>query len=395
MKDSGAAGKKKKHYTPGQWILTIVGIVFISLLLNIVPLFTLLAGGLFGINYFLVVKRKRQKEKKLGGGRDIVRGVLLGIFIVAGSMAPIRAILLGLLRITGWEEAESVFLGNALDGFLDAWIGICGVILGIFVGLKLWDKGLKLRTQLENLPTSTVHGAAVGLAEFKGVARSLKNSSHRQAQTGGGEISTDQGFLNKPILFERIDPGSRGETTIDTHNSPFFLEDETGRILVDPQGAEFWDGSGNFLWSPIRSIYLERRFTVDARNIHTRMLLPEDPIYLIGNVEENPDAPRDARDEARLVVRPSWNLVASGFLQRLLFGEGERTKGSDIQHVFFLTDLAEFKADEILTRGMNHVWIWMLIWVLLSLVLTLMYGDHLVKYGPAWDQVLRFIRRSL
>ena len=63
--------------------------------------------------------------------------------------------------------------------------------------------------------------------------------------------------------------------------------------------------------------------------------------------------------------------------------------------VTLLTDLAEFKAAEVLTRGMNHVWIWMLIWVLLSLVLTLMYGDHLVKFGPAWEQVLRFIRRSL
>lgn len=395
MQHDGAAGKKKKRYTPGQWLLTIVSIFFLSLLLNFVPLFTLLVGGLFGINYFLIVKPEKRREKKPEGASDIVRGVFLGIFIVAGCLAPIRALLLGLLKLTGWKEAESLFVGNALDGFLDAWIGVCGVVLGIAVGLRLWTRGLKIRTQLENLPTSTVHGAAVGLAEFKGAARSLKDRKQRQAQTGGEEIPTGQGCQKKPILFERIDPGSKGETTIDTKYSPFLLEDETGRILVDPRGAEFWDGSGNFLWSPIRSIYLEGRFTVDARNIHTRMLLPEDPIYLIGTVEENPDAPRDAQDEARLVVRPSRNLVASGFLQRLLFGEGERTKGSDIHHVFFLTDLAEFKAAEVLTRGMNHVWIWMLIWVLLSLVLTIMYGEHLVKFGPAWEQVVRFIRRSL
>jgi hypothetical protein len=393
MKDNRVAGKKKKHYTPGQWILTIVGILFISLLLNILPLFTLLAGGLFGINYFLVVKPERQKEKKPGGGGDIVRGVFLGIFMVAGFMAPSRAILLGFFRITGWEEAESLFLGNALDGLLDAWLGICGVILGIAIGSKLWNRGLKIRTQLENLPTSTVHGAAVGLAEFKGVARPLKDKRQRQTQAGGIETSTDAGFHEKPILFERIDPGSKGETTIDTKYSPFFLEDESGRILVDPQGAEFWDGSGNFLWSPIRSIYLEKRFTVDAQNIHTRMLLPDDPVYLIGTVEENPDASKDARDEDRLVVRPSRSLVQSGFLQRLLFGEGERTKGSDIHHVFFLTDLAEFKAAEVLTRGMKHLWIWMLIWVVLSLVLTLMYGEHLGTIGPAWKQILGFTRR--
>ena len=125
------------------------------------------------------------------------------------------------------------------------------------------------------------------------------------------------------------------------------------------------------------------------------MLFPEDPVYLIGTVEENPEAPKDAKDEDRLVVRPSRSLVQSGFLQRLLFGEGERTKGSDIHHVFFLTDLTEFKAAEVLTRGMKHLWIWMLIWVLLSLVLTLMYGEHLGKIGPAWEQVLRFTRRSL
>jgi hypothetical protein len=51
-----------------------------------------------------------------------------------------------------------------------------------------------------------------------------------------------------------------------TRCSRFYPEDESGRILVDPQGAEFWDGSGNFLWNPTRTDLTE----IKAAEVLTR-----------------------------------------------------------------------------------------------------------------------------
>ena len=54
--------KRKSTIAPGQWVLTIVAIILLSLLLNIFPVFTLLAGALFGINYFVAEKRKKKRS---------------------------------------------------------------------------------------------------------------------------------------------------------------------------------------------------------------------------------------------------------------------------------------------------------------------------------------------
>jgi hypothetical protein len=117
---------------------------------------------------------------------------------------------------------------------------------------------------------------------------------------------------------------------------------------------------------------------VDVLNKHTRLLLPGDDVYVTGNVEVNTEAAADAADEERLVVRPSTRLVASGFLTRLLYDEGENARGSDVTDVFFLTDLTEFTVSELLTKGLRGIWAWTLLWVIASLALTLMYWEHLL-----------------
>ena len=220
-----------------------------------------------------------------------------------------------------------MFLGNALDGFLDAWIGICGVVLGIAVGSKLWNRGLKIRTQLENLPTSTVHGAAMGLAEFKGVARSLKDKRQQQAKTGGAGTSTDRGLIKNRSFSRGSTQAARVKRQLiqSIRNSFWRMQPGASLLILKEPNSGTVPGISSGVQSALFT--LKRRFSVDAKNIHTRMLLPGDPVYLIGTVEENPEAPKDALDEDRLVVRPSQSLVQSGFLQRLMFGgrrENER-----------------------------------------------------------------------
>jgi hypothetical protein len=370
MNKSRIDAKGKVHYSFGQWLLTILTLVFVFTLLNIFSGFAVFGGALFGINYFTNVRGKKEKKKPINAA-DVFRGAVYGLFFVAAVLAPTRVIFLGVLKFIGKTTMELQLPGAELDSYLNPGLGICGALFGIIFGLRTWNLGLRMRTQIENIPTSTAHGAAIGIAEFKGRARSLDEASGPDDSIARSGTSPDADIAKKLILQERIDPGSKGETVVETKYSPFLLEDETGRILVDPEGVQFWDGYGNFFWSPVRSIYLQKRFSVSDGNIHTRTLLSGDEIYLIGRVEENPKAAGNATDENRLVIRPSREKKPSGVMQSLLWGDST-SDISDIHHIFFLTDLVEVKAAEVLTRGLKRIWIWILIWVILSLLLIMM-----------------------
>ena len=212
---------------------------------------------------------------------------------------------------------------------------------------------------------------AIGLSELRGIAQPREGEAEDGKGITGNDKRVHDGDSDNsiPILLHTShdDEGKvRGKTIC----SRFYLEDDTGRILVDPRGVEFWDGSGSFLWSPIRSIYLEKHYSEEIMPWRsTSILLPGDSVYVIGNVEENRDASPYASDSDRLVIRPASGLENTSLFKRLLFGEKTKKKGSDIYHVFFLTDVTELSAAELLSRGLRTVWIWMLLWVALSLTL--------------------------
>lgn len=84
--------------------------------------------------------------------------------------------------------------------------------------------------------------------------------------------------------------------------------------------------------------------------------MPGDPVYLIGNVEMNPDARPDATDAGRLVVRPSSDWVKAGPLQRLFTNVALKTPGGDIRHVFFLADSDEVTAAVMMSAAAAFVW---------------------------------------
>ena len=91
-------------------------------------------------------------------------------------------------------------------------------------------------------------------------------------------------------------------------HSKLFLEDRTGRVLVDPTECQIRAGwisdLGNA--SGCHEIVLRGRVEKDDRSDSvTRTLMPGDPVYLIGNAELNPGAPARAVDSDRLVIRPS------------------------------------------------------------------------------------------
>ena len=380
--DPAKGGRKKRHIPLWYHGCAFPIFLFVLIMLNIFYFFIPILGAIFGILYFFYIQRGRPTEEfnqplaflknfRQSDVGSLFRAIIVSPLIAIGIFAPFRAIFLGILWIFGWIDTWRNSFHDEMPEF-NIVFGLCGVILGITVGSLVWIRGLRLKSQLTNLPTSTVGAAAIGLSELRGIAQP------RVEKDGGntfGKERTAEGNDNAiPLLLNSSWVGDDGKMTGKTICSCFYLEDTTGRILVDLRGVEFWDGSGNFLWSPIRSIYLEKHYSEEVLPWKsTAMLLPGDSVYVIGNVEEKKEASRDASDADRLVIRPASGMENTSFFKRLLFGQKIKDKGSDIYNVFFLTDVTERNAAELLLQGLKNVWIWMLVWISASLPLMIFW----------------------
>ncbi len=110
----------------------------------------------------------------------------------------------------------------------------CAAVIGLAVGLGLLYSGIQrylLLQKINNTPTSKVRSAAVGLVELSGKALC------REPQLS--PISGAKCIYWK-IHEEYYQPGKHGgwrTTSSNFSHKDFYLEDDTGKMLVDPKDA--------------------------------------------------------------------------------------------------------------------------------------------------------------
>lgn len=364
-------------------------------------------GPIVGSIYF-VIKGRLDQKGAAGNSRPhnrmavpSLRGAVVGTAIALALLAPTRGLAFLVAKFSGIGFLHEFFTTLSLNGVVDAWMGLTGVVLTTLFGFAAWQQGLRIKTQIENIPTAKAHSAALGLAEFKGVAREIADESKRMTEIKvnvgqqptvsdalGGEAAT------MPILYERwIDEVNRVSKMTEIR-SRFYLEDDSGRILVDPRTVWFWNGKIQYFSPSARSIYLENRFEKRSREGTTtkiRRLDPGDEIYVIGSVDELEDAVPTATESERLVVRPSSVLKSTNLLHRIVLGKGKQDQRTDIYDVFFLTDVKESKAGEILTQGLGKIWLWVGATVGLSIPLLVEFWGKLFD----WRTMLEFVLNLL
>jgi hypothetical protein len=107
---------------------------------------------------------------------------------------------------------------------------VCGVIFGglfFFRGMKLWQN----KRDIENKPLSKVRGVAMGDAELSG---QVLPEQAIKAPFSGKDCVYCSYAVEVPARngWNRVDHGQ--DTSI------FYLDDGTGRILVNPDGATFF-----------------------------------------------------------------------------------------------------------------------------------------------------------
>lgn len=265
---------------------------------------------------------------------------------VAGGAAAFRALCFFAYRLQPLipYHAPPELLGNVNHvARFDVVVGIAGVLMAL--GTVSLDTFWRLRQarQVANLPTSKARSAALGVAEFRGRARRVDGAA--------GDV-----------LAWRMD----GVQLLE----PFYLEDGSGRILIDPRGARFRVSRASSYGGRIVEIVLTRRTTrPELTRPMTMRLLAGDELYVIGNVMLNPEAPAGALGSERLVVRPLVEPGVTNVFASLLLGKGNIPAARRIEHVFFLSDGSERLARRHILRGLAEIWPKALLAAALSLLL--------------------------
>jgi len=145
--------------------------------------------------------------------------------------------------------------------------------VGMGVGLFCFFRGFYLYRKhriLADTPKSSILGLAIGFVEVHGKAQPVK-----------GELINSP-VTRSPCLFYRVDIKKFGKDNTGEHTSssktvtegvPFFLDDGTGKVLVDAHGAELdlirtaWRETGGIslrgIYEAFRDLYGPMRFAVD------------------------------------------------------------------------------------------------------------------------------------
>ncbi len=202
-------------------------------------------------------------------------------------------------------------------------------MVGVGAGLFCFFKGFRIYGQyrvLADTPQSSILGIAMGFLEV-----------HGKAKPAQGRL-VNSPVTRTPCLFYKVDikkyvAGPRGGhwshyRTV-AEGVPFYLEDGTGKVLMDAHGAEYdlirtaWRETGGIslrgIFEALREIHSPMRFLVDddglinyAESLNSTgrasrrcrfteyCLLPEHWYDVAGTCVENPE-PKDERDRNIIV----------------------------------------------------------------------------------------------
>jgi hypothetical protein len=177
-------------------------------------------------------------------------------------------------------------------------------LIAIVGGLYFFFQGFRLLARkrvLLNTPTSKIRSAALGLIEVNGQATG--------PHTMPAPITGKPCFLYRTVAWQlRAGKKQEWEKVADeTLHLPFFVDDSTGKLLIEPLGADLdlhrdfreeYDASffvSSFLTNgasipPRVSVFLARHGITPGRRlrIEEHAINPNDDLFIAGTLAENP-----------------------------------------------------------------------------------------------------------
>jgi len=200
----------------------------------------------------------------------------------------------------------------------------CG-LFAIFLGITLFYSGISTywkKKQMENIPTSKVRSVALGMVEVFGKA--------------AGEVCKSP-LLNKDAVYyrlevyERVRQGKHSRDVLrfkEESKTPLYLDDDTGRILIDVKKAEFnldmdmmkrIGDMGKDAELQKRAEQLLKQHGLSPKrdvlfgilgsmygnyNFKEFVLSPGDPLYVLGTAMKQKGVESDLSSESLFIGRP-------------------------------------------------------------------------------------------
>lgn len=181
---------------------------------------------------------------------------------------------------------------------------VVGGLYFFFLGFQL----LARKRLLLSIPNSRIRGATLGLVEINGRASG--------PNTMWAPVTGRPCFLYRTMAWHKPEGKSNWEKVADeTLHLPFFVDDTTGKMLIEPLGAELdlecdfqeeYDTSLSFSSDDIplrvKSFLTRHNISSDqSLRITECVIKPDDPLFIAGTIVENPGiALRAPRSETSL-----------------------------------------------------------------------------------------------
>ena len=178
-------------------------------------------------------------------------------------------------------------LGSGPGGGLEWILDLAAASAGGFL-IRYGFRKLRERSMIENVPASHIQSVAMGLAEIKGHAPG--------AATMTAPLSGTPCHYYRYQVEEERQSGKSGRqwVTIDQgkSNVPFHVEDPTGRILVNPEGADI------LLQRSYQKLERGEGWFGRRRRYREWRIDPAEFVYVLGTVSKM----RDRVDERRALL---------------------------------------------------------------------------------------------
>ncbi|HZW96266.1 MAG TPA: GIDE domain-containing protein [Candidatus Eremiobacteraceae bacterium] len=216
-------------------------------------------------------------------------------------------------------------------------------VIGFFVGIYLFFQGFRLlqrRRLILDTPVSKVRSASLGMVELSGLAVG--------PYTMVAPISERSCYYYRTIAWEWKRSGKNNQwvkVAAESMHVPFFLDDNTGKVMVDPRGAELdlhRDFQQEFCDSffttkpeapPNVFAFLARHgvSTTNKIKVEEFCIKPKNALFLLGTLDENPGlelTPQPIQDEEHNTLTfggslgVSFNSGGSGLGNALSFATG-------------------------------------------------------------------------
>ena len=217
-------------------------------------------------------------------------------------------------------------------------------VIGFFAGIYLFVQGFRLlqrRKLILNTPVSKVRSASLGMVELSGLAAG--------PYTVEAPITERDCFYYRTVAWEWKQSGKNKQwvkVAAESMHVPFFLDDNTGKVMVDPRGAEL-DLHRDFQQEFCDSFFTTKQgappnvFAFLARHgvsttnkikVEEFCIKPKNSLFLLGTLDENPGmelTPQPIQDEEHNTLTFgrslsfSLNSGGSGFGSALSFATGD------------------------------------------------------------------------